>query len=126
MSHIGDLDGDGRPELAFASPNYDYSGIGESEVFILEPDEGTEDLSSAPYWHLKGGGTSARLGLEMCGAGDVNLDGYADLLIANPANSGDKGVVYLIDDRFARPEVRQLLPTWWDVQLTDKFTQPAA
>lgn len=96
VSHIGDLDGDGRPELAFASPSYDYSGIGESEVFILEPDEGTEDLSSAPYWHLKGGGTSARLGLEMCGAGDVNLDGYADLLIANPANSGDKGVVYLI------------------------------
>lgn len=96
VSQIGDLDGDGRPELAFASPSYDYSGIGESEVFILEPDEGTEDLSSAPYWHLKGGGTSARLGLEMCGAGDVNLDGYADLLIANPANSGDKGVVYLI------------------------------
>ena len=29
----------------------------------------------------------------------------------------DKGVVYLIDDRFSRPEIRQLLPTWWDVQL---------
>jgi DNA excision repair protein ERCC-2 len=25
--------------------------------------------------------------------------------------------VYLIDDRFSRPEIRQLLPTWWDVQL---------
>ncbi|MES3020061.1 MAG: ATP-dependent DNA helicase [Pseudomonadota bacterium] len=25
----------------------------------------------------------------------------------------DVGVVYLIDDRFARPEVRQLLPRWW-------------
>ena len=27
----------------------------------------------------------------------------------------DRGVVYLIDDRFARPEVRQLLPAWWHV-----------
>ena len=27
----------------------------------------------------------------------------------------DRGVVYLIDDRFAQPAVRQLLPTWWTV-----------
>jgi Rad3-related DNA helicase len=27
----------------------------------------------------------------------------------------DRGVVWLIDDRFARPEVRALLPAWWDV-----------
>lgn len=29
----------------------------------------------------------------------------------------DQGVLYLIDDRFARPEVRRLLPTWWQVEL---------
>ncbi|WP_020203051.1 ATP-dependent DNA helicase [Cupriavidus sp. WS] len=28
----------------------------------------------------------------------------------------DRGVVHLIDDRFARPEVRALLPAWWDVR----------
>jgi DNA excision repair protein ERCC-2 len=27
----------------------------------------------------------------------------------------DRGVVYLIDDRFAQPAVRQLLPSWWNV-----------
>ncbi|WP_198118762.1 ATP-dependent DNA helicase [Massilia rhizosphaerae] len=27
----------------------------------------------------------------------------------------DRGVVWLIDDRFARPEVRALLPAWWHV-----------
>lgn len=27
----------------------------------------------------------------------------------------DEGVVYLIDDRFARPAVRELLPAWWHV-----------
>ena len=25
----------------------------------------------------------------------------------------DKGVVYLIDDRFSRPALRALLPEWW-------------
>lgn len=25
----------------------------------------------------------------------------------------DEGVVHLMDDRFGRPEVRALLPTWW-------------
>ncbi|GAB2873956.1 helicase C-terminal domain-containing protein [Pseudoduganella ginsengisoli] len=30
----------------------------------------------------------------------------------------DKGTVYLIDDRFARPEVRALLPSWWHVDVS--------
>ncbi|KQR74228.1 ATP-dependent DNA helicase [Burkholderia sp. Leaf177] len=29
----------------------------------------------------------------------------------------DRGVLYLIDDRFARPEVRRLFPAWWDVKI---------
>jgi DNA excision repair protein ERCC-2 len=28
----------------------------------------------------------------------------------------DKGIVYLIDDRFARPAVRELLPAWWRLE----------
>jgi Rad3-related DNA helicase len=30
--------------------------------------------------------------------------------------SKDKGVVYLIDDRFAQPQVQALLPRWWALQ----------
>jgi Rad3-related DNA helicase len=25
----------------------------------------------------------------------------------------DEGVIYLIDDRFTQPEIRELLPKWW-------------
>ena len=28
----------------------------------------------------------------------------------------DAGVLYLLDDRFARQEIRALLPAWWRVQ----------
>jgi DNA excision repair protein ERCC-2 len=34
----------------------------------------------------------------------------------------DSGVVYLIDDRFARPEVRRLLPPWWRVDIVRGLT----
>ncbi len=30
--------------------------------------------------------------------------------------TSDQGVVYLLDDRFTRREVRQLLPSWWQVE----------
>lgn len=29
----------------------------------------------------------------------------------------DEGVIYLMDDRFARPEVRPLLPSWWQIEV---------
>jgi Rad3-related DNA helicase len=31
--------------------------------------------------------------------------------------TSDRGTVVLIDDRFRRPEVRRLLPAWWNVQV---------
>jgi Rad3-related DNA helicase len=31
--------------------------------------------------------------------------------------TADEGVVYLLDDRFAQPEVRALLPGWWQPAL---------
>ncbi len=36
----------------------------------------------------------------------------------------DEGVVYLMDDRFARPEVRRLLPGWWAVEAGSGVIQP--
>ncbi|MGQ0701435.1 MAG: ATP-dependent DNA helicase [Panacagrimonas sp.] len=37
----------------------------------------------------------------------------------------DRGVVFLIDDRFARPEIRRLLPAWWRVDSFEPGTSPA-
>ena len=32
--------------------------------------------------------------------------------------TSDRGVIYLIDDRFAQSQIRQLMPNWWIKQLT--------
>jgi DNA excision repair protein ERCC-2 len=36
----------------------------------------------------------------------------------------DRGVLYLIDDRYTRPEVRRLLPSWWDVEIVQQHRLP--
>ncbi len=36
----------------------------------------------------------------------------------------DQGVVWLLDDRFGQPQVRQLLPDWWQVQRHRLTPQP--
>jgi hypothetical protein len=40
---------------------------------------------------------------------------YLERVAANRVirTESDRGVVYLIDDRFARPDVQALLPRWW-------------
>jgi DNA excision repair protein ERCC-2 len=38
----------------------------------------------------------------------------------------DRGVVYLLDDRFARAEVRRLLPRWWSVESAPWHSRPEA
>jgi DNA excision repair protein ERCC-2 len=38
----------------------------------------------------------------------------------------DRGVLYLIDDRFARPEVRRLFPAWWEVEIVRHVSRPRA
>ncbi|MBW8723512.1 MAG: ATP-dependent DNA helicase, partial [Polaromonas sp.] len=40
--------------------------------------------------------------------------------------TSDRGVVYLIDDRFTRPEIQSLLPGWWKVaRLRARRKEPA-
>ena len=46
----------------------------------------------------------------------------AGRVIRTPA---DRGVLHLMDERFAKPEVRRLLPTWWGLEAVDEPT-PAA
>ncbi|WP_286559365.1 ATP-dependent DNA helicase [Variovorax brevis] len=41
-------------------------------------------------------------------------------------SESDEGVVYLLDDRFARPDVARLLPKWWEPELLPlRETRPA-
>jgi len=68
--------------------------------------------SPTPDWTRPGGRDFAQLGFSVAGAGDVDGDGYADILLGAPfqdSNVGGNGAVYLFRGGPAGPEAT---PSW--------------
>lgn len=74
LASAGDLDGDGYPELAVGSPN-------EDTVYVYRG--GPSGYAEPPALLLKGP-AKTEFGFAVGGAGDVNGDGYADLVVGFP------------------------------------------
>ena len=95
----GDLNGDGAQELAVGAPNHDESGNYEGAVYVVSgADEGTVSLSGAAgIWIGEAGGDL--VGTSLAAAGDLNSDGYADLLVGAPGHDGggdEAGAAYVL------------------------------
>ena len=79
VAFAGDVDGDGDDEVLVASPEYDDPEGNEGAVFVHYGGPGgpaaTADLVLEPDL------TAAWLGSAVDGAGDVDGDGYADVLV---------------------------------------------
>jgi len=95
---IGDLDGDGRGEVALASPGADLGGADAGAVWILYGDDAGEawgvDVSTAAAARVDGA-AGDRLGTRIAG-GDLDGDGVDDLALGAPlsARGGERsGVV---------------------------------
>jgi hypothetical protein len=93
VSGAGDVDGDGFADVLVGAWNYDvnqgraylvYGGNGTAEVMLSEIAMGTGGFA------LQGNGGSDRLGWAVGGAGDINGDGYDDVL-AGAINDDDAG-----------------------------------
>lgn len=111
---IQDVNGDGRDDVAFASPSYDHPIVGADAGYVgiifgnrpltgengFTPEQvGTAALAGVRFTGAHGG---AMAGASIASAGDFNRDGYGDLLIACPGEvrviNGvpRKGVAYLV------------------------------
>ncbi len=79
VNSAGDVNGDGYSDVLVGAYLYDgtYSNEGRAELFLGS----AEGLSSTPAWAVVGGQANAYLGDAVAGAGDVNGDGYADVVI---------------------------------------------
>ncbi len=84
VANAGDIDNDGCDELIVGEPYYgtfDYPNIGAVHIFKGSILNG---LGTTPWWSQAGGIQPGAYGLAVSGAGDVNGDGYADVIIGAP------------------------------------------
>ena len=95
----GDLGGDGLPDLLVAAPGDDVGGEDAGAFFILDgpisSDRTATDAVAAWYGEAAGDQAGGSIGTP----GDVNDDGYADLVIGAPDQDigGDgAGLIYIV------------------------------
>ncbi len=82
VSSAGDVNGDGFADIIIGAPQWDSGQANEGGAWIYRGDAG--GLVSTPYWYKQSDSTGALFGWSVASAGDVNGDGYADVIVGAP------------------------------------------
>ena len=100
VATAGDVDGDGYSDVVVGAPYARATaGVAEGSAWVYESDGGkglTEGTD--PDWIVTGGQNSAYLGTAVASAGDVNADGFADVIVGAPNydnGQADEGRVFV-------------------------------
>jgi hypothetical protein len=95
----GDVDNDSYDDIVIGAPLDDYSASNAGAAYIVtSPIFGSYSIAEIGNKFL-GADASDKLGSVVAGGGDINDDGYSDILTGAPYNSDNKdvsGAVYLI------------------------------
>jgi|GEM_PF-5830493 len=95
VSSAGDVNGDGYSDVIIGARGYDNGETDEGSAYMYYG--GASGLSPAPNWMVESNQENAAFGVSVSTAGDVNGDGYADVIVgANLYDNGetDEGRAY--------------------------------
>lgn len=85
---IGYVNGDGFDDIAAGAPEWDGDTQDMGRVVVFYGS--AAGLNEAPDWSAEGRVEEAQFGISVAGAGDVNGDGFDDLIVgADGDDSGD-------------------------------------
>jgi hypothetical protein len=96
ISSAGDVNGDGFPDVVIGSYNHSDGQTNEGRIYLYLG--GPTGLSLIPAWTFESDQAGAQLGDKLSGAGDVNGDGYDDVIAGAVGYDGtyvDEGKAYL-------------------------------
>ncbi|MCP3975558.1 MAG: hypothetical protein GY720_13820, partial [bacterium] len=78
----GDINGDGYADVIVGAPSYDNGETNEGRAYVYTGT--TTGLSTSADWTIESDQASAELGRSVGTAGDVNGDGYDDVIVGAP------------------------------------------
>ncbi len=112
VAAAGDVNGDGYGDVIVGSYGYTNGQSQEGKVYLYYGTAG--GLSAGAAWGYESNVAGAILGLVVAGAGDVNRDGYADIIIGAPqyddgVTTIDEGKVYFF---YGRSTIPDAAPNW--------------
>ena len=87
VSYAGDVNGDGYGDVIVGASNYNY-GQGKIYVYLGSP----SGISATPSITLTGEQSYDYFGAPIASAGDVNGDGYGDVIVGAPFHSNGIGI----------------------------------
>jgi hypothetical protein len=95
VASAGDVNGDGYSDVIVGSSLYNSSDEGRAQIYL-----GNSVGAVTPHWSMLGGQTNAYFGRAVSSAGDVNGDGFSDVLVGaygfnNPEANEGRAFVYL-------------------------------
>jgi hypothetical protein len=92
LAGLGDMDGDGYDDIGIGAQSAArYLG----QVFVVTGPAYGSYLLGADFYHITGDTKYSYLGASVAGPGDVNGDGYDDLLVGAPWGDSGKAYVFL-------------------------------
>ncbi len=90
VASAGDTDGDGYSDVVVAAPGY---GTDAGRVYFYRG--GASGLEATPFRIFTGEAPGDDLGAVLTTAGDVDGDGYADVMVSAQGNASNTGKAYL-------------------------------